>query len=153
MKITTVVIALTLFTTAFAADASREAEVRQTVQAFYTAFGEGFVKPVEFAATDWYHISPFGGVDKGLEAVLKDVRTVHTTFLKGTTDTINDMSVRFASNTAAVATVVSTMSPFTAPDGITHGAEKHIRTFVVAKRGGRWLIMQDQNTTVAGPPG
>jgi len=26
--------------------------------------------------------------------------------------------------------------------------ERHIRTFVVVKRGGRWLIMQDYNTAV-----
>jgi hypothetical protein len=28
-----------------------------------------------------------------------------------------------------------------------------VRTFVVVKRGGRWLIMQDQNTNVAVPRG
>jgi uncharacterized protein (TIGR02246 family) len=135
----------------FVVGADREAEVRKTVQAFYLAFDEGFVKPVDFATPDWHHINPLGGVDRGLDAVLKTVRTVHATFLKGTTDTIDEMTVRFASDTVAVATVVSTMSPFTAPDGVKHGSERHIRTFVVVQRGERWLIMQDQNTTVSGP--
>jgi hypothetical protein len=47
-----------------------------------------------------------------------------------------------------VGTVTSVMSPFTSPDGVKHGIERHIRTFVVVNRGGRWLIMQDHNTTV-----
>jgi uncharacterized protein (TIGR02246 family) len=153
MKMIIAAIGLVLLAPTLAAGADREADVRKAVRAFYQAFDEGFVNPVNFATPDWTHINPYGGVDKGLDAVLKDVRDVHTTFLKGTTDTINEMSVRFASDTAAVATVSSTMSPFTAPDGVKHGAEKHIRTFVVAKRGGRWLIMQDQSTTIAGPPG
>jgi hypothetical protein len=42
------------------------------------------------------------------------------------------------------------MSAFTMPDGVKHGAERHIRTFVLVKRGDRWLIMQDQNTTILG---
>src|SRR5690606_172672 len=99
----------------------REAQVRKTVEKFYQAFDEGFEKPVDFAATDWYHINPYGGVDKGVEATLKTVREVHRTFLKGTTDTIDDMSVRFASDDVAVATVTSTMSPFTGPDGVKYG--------------------------------
>jgi hypothetical protein len=44
------------------------------------------------------------------------------------------------------------MSPFKSPDGVSHGAERHVRTFVVVKRSGRWLIMQDQNTTMVDPP-
>jgi hypothetical protein len=50
---------------AFAAD--DEAAVRHVVQAFYMAFDEGFVKPVDFATDDWHHINPFGGIDRGLE--------------------------------------------------------------------------------------
>jgi uncharacterized protein (TIGR02246 family) len=73
---------------------------------------------------------------------------VHKTFLKGTTDTVENIDIRFAAQDVAVGTVTSIMSPFTSPDGVKHAAERHIRTFVVLKRGGRWLIMQDHNTTV-----
>jgi uncharacterized protein (TIGR02246 family) len=135
---------------AFAADA--EAAVRHVVQAFYEAFDEGFVKPVDFATEDWHHINPFGGVDRGLAATLKTVREVHTTFLKGVTDKPEDIAIRFASGDVAVATVISTMSPYKRPDGVMQGPQKHVRTFVVVKRGERWLIMQDQNTTIASPP-
>ena len=82
------------------------------------------------------------------DATLKEVRSVHESFLKGTTDRVEDMDVRFASLGVAIGTVTSIMSAFTMPDGVKHGAERHVRTFVLVKRGDRWLIMQDQNTTI-----
>ena len=130
----------------------REAAVRTAIQSFYKAFDDGFVGPADYATEDWNHINPLGGRDRGREATLKTVREVHQTFLKGTTDTIENMDIRFADQNVAVGTVTSTMSPFTSPDGVKHGAERHIRTFVVVKRGGRWLIMQDHNTTVIDLP-
>jgi uncharacterized protein (TIGR02246 family) len=128
---------------------SAEDAVRAAVRAFYTAFDEGFVKDVTFATDDWHHINPFGGVDKGRDATLETVREVHTTFLKDVTDTPEPIEVRFATDDVAVAEVVSTMSPFTGPDGVRREAQKQIRTFVVVKRGERWLIMQDHNTNIA----
>jgi hypothetical protein len=57
------------------------------------------------------------------------------------------MEVRFATLDVAVVTVPSTMcGAFTTPDGVKHENLRAIRTFVVVQRGGRWLIMQDQNT-------
>ncbi len=126
----------------------REAAVRTAIQSFYKAFDDGFVGPADYATEDWNHINPVGGRDRGREATLKAVREVHRTFLKGTTDTIENMDIRFATQDVAVGTVSSIVSPFTSPDGVNHKAERHIRTFVVVKRGGRWLIMQDHNTTV-----
>jgi uncharacterized protein (TIGR02246 family) len=125
-----------------------EAAVRITIQAFYTAFGEGFVGPANYATEDWNHVDPAGGRDRGREATLKTVRKVHQSFLKDTTDTIENMDIRFATDDVAVGTVISLMSPYTLPDGVKHGAERHIRTFVVVKRGGRWLIMQDYSTRI-----
>ena len=146
------IIVFGMFLPGLALAADDEAAVRQVVQAFYMAFDEGFVKPVDFATDDWYHINPFGGIDRGIEATLKTVREVHTTFLKGVTDTPKDIAIRFASDDMAVATVTSTMSPYTGPDGVKKGSQKRVRTFIVVKRGERWLIMQDHNTTVASPP-
>jgi uncharacterized protein (TIGR02246 family) len=128
------------------------AAVRATVEAFYKAFDEGFTQPADYATEDWNHINPFGGRDRGREATLATVRAVHQTFLKGVTDTIQEMDVRFASPKVAVATVVSLRSAITMSDGAQRPAERNIRTFVVVKRGGRWLIMQDHNTNVAPPP-
>ena len=153
MKATSIVM-LGLFLTVPGAVLSdgQEPAVRTAIQAFYKAFDDGFVAPADYATEDWNHISPYGGRDRGRDATLKTVRGAHQTFLKGTTDTIENMDIRFATEDVAVGTVTSVASPFTSPDGVKHGVERHIRTFVVVKRGGRWLIMQDHNTTVVELP-
>jgi uncharacterized protein (TIGR02246 family) len=102
----------------------------------------------DHATEDWNHINPYGGRNRGREATLKAVREVHRTFLKGITNTIEDMDIRFAAQDVAVGTVTSIVSPFTSPDVVNHRAERHIPTFVVVNHGGRWLIRQDHNTTV-----
>ena len=98
----------------------REAAVRSAIRAFYKAFDDGFVGAANYATEDWNHINPYGGRDRGREATLKTVRGVHQTFLKGTTDTIQNMDIRFAAENVAVGTVTSMLSPFTSPDGVKH---------------------------------
>jgi uncharacterized protein (TIGR02246 family) len=133
---------------------SPDAQVRRTVQAFYTAFNSnGFGRAADFTTNDWNHINPFGGRTNGREAVLKEVLQVHDTFLKGVTDTVTQMDVRMASPEVGIATVTSDLSAFTTPEGVKHERDHQIRTFVVVKRGSRWLIMQDQNTFVVPQPG
>lgn len=140
---------LVLCVPGFAHSADSETPVRQTVEAFYTAYDHGFEGKVEFATEDWNHTNPGGGRARGRDAVLKDVRGVHATFLKGVTDTVENMDVRFATPDVAVVTVTSRTSAYTSPDGIRHPEnEGVIRTFVVVKQSVRWLIMQDQNTII-----
>jgi uncharacterized protein (TIGR02246 family) len=150
--ITITLVGLVFITQLAALSDDREAAVRTTIQAFYKAFDDGFTGPFDYATEDWNHINPYGGRDQGRQTTLKTVRAVHQSFLKGTTDTIENMDIRFAAGDVAIGTVTSFMSPFTSPDGVKHGLERHIRTFVVVKRGNRWLIMQDHNTTVVEPP-
>ncbi|HZE72125.1 MAG TPA: SgcJ/EcaC family oxidoreductase [Pyrinomonadaceae bacterium] len=127
-----------------------EKHVRQAVESFYAAFNaHGFERAAEYTTEDWNHINPLGGRTRGRDATLQDLKEVHSSFLKGVTDTIEDMDVRFASPDVAVVTVNSQMSTFVTPDKVRHENERHIRTFVVVKRNGRWLIMQDQNTTIS----
>jgi uncharacterized protein (TIGR02246 family) len=130
----------------------KEAEVRATIQTFYKNFNEGFTGPADYAAQDWNHINPNGGRNQGREATLRRVREVHQTFLKGAKETVESMDVRFAADSVAVGTVISVSSPFVAPDGTKHNVKRGIRTFVIVKRGGRWLIMQDHNTTIVPSP-
>jgi len=124
-----------------------EKEVRKAVQSFYDAFSsDNFSGASNYTTEDWNHINPSGGWTRGRTAVLKEVNEVHSTFLKGVSDTPEEMSVRFATSDVAVVTVPSRISNYTSPDGVRHENERLIRTFVVVKRSGRWLIMQDQNT-------
>jgi uncharacterized protein (TIGR02246 family) len=147
------IVILALPMTTSAQTSSSEAAVRLTVQAFYAAFNShGFNHAADFTTDDWNHINPYGGRTHGRVEVLKELHQVHSTFLNDVSDNIEKLDVRFASKDTAVATVISRMSTFTSPDGVKHVHERHIRTFVLVKRGARWLIMQDQNTVVMPPP-
>lgn len=139
--------ALVVSLPAGAEGADRAASVRKAVESFYSSFGDGFAGAANFATADWNHINPSGGWTRNRQDVLREVRSDHSTFLKGVTDTIEEMDVRFASPDVAVVTVASRMSPFRTPDLVEHPHDRPIRTFVVVKRHGRWLMMQDQNTT------
>ena len=124
-----------------------EAEVRKAVQSFYDAFNShAFGRVPEFTTEDWTHINPLGGWTRGRSAVVKELEEVHSSFLKGVTDTIEEMEVKFAAPKVAIVTVPSKTSPYTSPDGVRRENQRQIRTFIMVERGGRWLIMQDQNT-------
>ena len=141
------VLSLGLVGGALAQKSGKEKQVRQAVQSFYDAFNaHNFGRGAEFTTEDWVHINPLGGWTRGREAVLSELKEVHSTFLKGVVDTPEEMSVRFASPDVAIVTVPSRVSTYTTPDGVRHENERQIRTFVVVKRGPRWLIMHDQNT-------
>ena len=127
--------------------ATPEAQVRKAVQSFYEAFNShDFGRVPEFTTEDWTHINPLGGWMRGRDAVMTELSAVHSSFLKGVTDTIDDMEIRFATTDVAIVTVPSKTSPYTSPDGVRRESQRQIRTFVLVKRQGRWLIMQDQNT-------
>jgi uncharacterized protein (TIGR02246 family) len=136
---------------AMAQSPNREQDVRATVEAFYAAFnGHDFsIVPV---TDDWEHINPLGGTRRGRAEVLKELREVHSTFLKGVTDRIEDLSIRFPATDVAIAVVKSQMSTYVTPDGTRHENERHIRTFVIVQKAGKWLIEHDQNTTIQAPP-
>src|SRR6266498_5577925 len=115
------VLLLSLPSFAIAQTSSKEKQVRQAVQSFYDAFNShGFEGAAEYTTEDWNHINPLGGRAGGRDAVLKELKQVHATFLKGVTDTIEDMDVRFAAPDAAVVTVTSRMSTYIMPDGVKH---------------------------------
>lgn len=129
---------------------TQEVPVRKAVQSFYDAFNShDFGRVPEFTTEDWNHLNPFGGRTRGREAVLRELKEVHSTFLKGVTDTMEEMDVRFATQDVAVVTVTSQMTTYITPDKVRHENERHLRTFVVLKRSGKWRIMQDQNTLIA----
>ena len=125
-----------------------EQEVRATIEAFYQAFNGHDFEAVP-VTEDWEHINPFGGSKRGRAAVLKELREVHSTFLKGVTDRLETASIRFPAADVAIVVATSQMSTYTTPDRTKHENERHIRTFVVVRQSGRWLIAHDQNTTIA----
>ena len=120
------------------------------VLAFQDDFNEGTFKNAEFYTTkDWEHINPGGGITKGREAVLKEVRAVHQTFLKGVSLTIESIAIRFVTPTVAIANVVHKSSDYELPQGIKHQNERQQKTYIIVKRQNKWLLTLDQNTVIA----
>jgi len=136
---------------ALAGQSQDEAQVRHSVEAFYKAFNSHtFDRTPEFTTDDWNHINPSGGWTRGRDAVLAELKRVHSGFLKGVSDTMESVSVRFASADVAVAMVTSRVGTYYLPNGTKHENERQRRCFIVVRRNGRWLIMQDQNTVIGG---
>lgn len=130
-----------------AQSSNQETAVRKAVQSFYDAFNShDFAHVPEFTTEDWTHINPLGGWTRGRDAILKELKQVHSTFLKGVTDTVEEMEVKFATPDVAIVTVPSRTTSYTTPDGVRHENQRQIRTFILVHRNGHWLIMQDQNT-------
>jgi uncharacterized protein (TIGR02246 family) len=130
-----------------------KAPVDRVVREFYTAFNSnGFDRASEFTTEDWNHITPLGGRTRGRVGVLQQLKQVHDTFLRGVTETIDETDIRFATSDVAVATVTSSASSFTTPDGVRRENPRQIRTFVLVKRAGLWQIMQDHASYVTTAP-
>ena len=148
-KLIAIFLSLSFVAFCHAQGASEEQRVRATVEAFYRAFNaHDFDAAASFTTDDWQHINPGGGWTKGRSQVLQELVAVHSTFLKGVTDTVESMSVSFATPDVAVATVISNMTAFTMPNGVLHPNDRQIRTFVIVRRSAKWLVMLDQNTIV-----
>lgn len=130
-----------------------EKDVITSVKRFYAGFDDGtFPRAEEYTTDDWNHINPMGGRTVGRKAVLDEVRGVHSTFLKGVTDTPESFDVKFFRPDAAIVVVPSRLSTFTTPDGVKYENRRNVRTFIVVKRSGRWLIMHDHNTFISPVP-
>lgn len=124
-------------------------DVKKVVLLFQEDFNEGgFKNAFSYTTADWEHINPLGGIDKGRDEVLKVVRGVHQTFLKGVTMQVESMNIRFITNDVAIADVIHSITTFTTPDGVKHENEKHIKTYVIVKQYGKWLLTHDHNTII-----
>lgn len=126
-----------------------EAEVRKVIEKYFAAFNTHSAQiNTEITTEDWYHINPAGGWTRGRDETMKLLGEVHSSFLKNVTMRLEDSDIRFATPTVAVVTVTNSIDNYTLPNGEKHENERQIKTIVVVKRGGKWLIMQDQNTIV-----
>ena len=128
-----------------------EQVVKNVVLAFQDDFNEGGFKKAKFYTTkDWVHINPGGGITKGRDKVLKEVRTVHQSFLKGVSLIIESITIRFLIPTVAIANVVHKSSDYELPQGVKHQNERQMKTYIIVKRQNKWLLTLDQNTVIAG---
>jgi len=152
MKASFILISMSLLSIVGKGQSSQDKEaIKKVVNAFQEDFNDGgFINANDYSTSDWRHINPLGGIDKGRDSVLKDVRAVHQTFLKGVTMQIESMDIRFITPEVAIADVIHKVDNFTTPDGVRHENERHIKTYVIVKKKGKWLLTQDHNTIIQG---
>ncbi len=129
-----------------------EDSVRKVVIAFQQDFNDGgFKNAVNYTTSDWEHINPFGGITSGRDEVLKEVRTVHQTFLKGVTTTIESMTVRFLTPDVAIANVIHKGSAIEISSDVKYQNPKSFKTYIIIKKKGKWLLTHDQATIIKEP--
>ena len=138
-------------TSGFGQNSQNEQLVKNVVLAFQDDFNEGgFKNATLYTTADWVHINPGGGITKGREEVLKEVRAVHQTFLKGVLLTTESIAIRFLTPTVAIADVIHKSSEYELPQGVKHQNERQRKTYIIVKRKNKWLLTLDQNTVIAG---
>src|SRR4029077_13576991 len=127
--------------------------VREVVKFFVTDYNNGdFKNAPSYTTDDWVHINPGGGLTRGRDEVLKEVRAIHKTMLKGVSITIDSMTVRFVTHDVALVNVIHTSDSYVTPeDGLKHENERQMKTYLVVKHNGKWLLAHDQNTIISNP--
>ncbi len=127
--------------------------VKEVVITFQKDFNDGsFKNAINYTTDDWEHLNPMGGITKGRNDVLKEVRMVHQDFLKGVTMTIESMTVRFITPDVAVADVIHKMDDYELPKGALHQNQRQLKTYIIIRQNGKWLLTHDQNTIITQPP-
>jgi uncharacterized protein (TIGR02246 family) len=116
---------------------------------FQKDFNEGsFANAFSYTTIDWEHINPNGGISKGRDNVLQEVRAVHQSFLKGVKMKTETIEIRFLTPTVAVADAIHLLDRYTTPDDKIHINERQIKTYIVIKQEGKWLLTHDHNTII-----
>ncbi|HLN53665.1 MAG TPA: SgcJ/EcaC family oxidoreductase [Lentimicrobium sp.] len=126
-----------------------EESVRKVVHDFVADFNDGSFKNADnYTTIDWDHINPGGGIDIGRESTLKTVRAVHQSFLKGVSMTTDSMKVRFVTPEVALVTGYHSIDTYVTPDSVRHENERQIKSYVIVKQKGKWLLTLDHNTSI-----
>lgn len=127
--------------------------VRNVVKSFVNDYNNGDFKNASFyTTTDWVHINPGGGITRGRNEVLKEVRAIHQTMLKGVRITIDTMTIRFVTPDVAIVNAIHTSDTYITPeDGIKHENERQMKTYIVVRQKGKWLLTLDHNTIIYNP--
>src|SRR5579872_5813099 len=95
-----------LSNTSFGQSSKDEQLVKNVVSAYQDDYNDGGFKNVEsYTTKDWEHINPIGGITKGRDSVMAELRPLCQTILKGVSLSIESMTVRFLSPTVAIVNV------------------------------------------------
>ena len=135
--------------TSFGQKSQDEQLVKNVVLAYQDDYNDGGFKNVEsYTTIDWEHINPIGGITKGRDEVMKELRPLCQTILKGVSLSVESITIRFLSPTVAIANVVHKCSDYEFPQGVRHQNERHMKTYIIVKKQNKWLLTLDQNTII-----
>lgn len=150
MKIFLIILIISLCLQSTYAQSKKDVQdIRKTIILFQEDFNEGsFRNSKEYTTNDWIHINPGGGISVSRDSVLKEVRNIHQTALKGMSMTISNSKIKFVAPGIAIANVVHNISIYEMPKGVIHENERQRKTYLFIKRKGKWLLTLDQNTII-----
>jgi uncharacterized protein (TIGR02246 family) len=144
-----IIAVIVLANNSFAQSSDDEQSVKKVVFAYQDGYNDGEFKNVELYTTkDWEHINPIGGITKGRDEVMKELRPLCQTILKGVSLTVESITISFLSPTVAIANVVHKCSDYEFPQGVKHQNERHRKTYIIVKNKNKWLLTLDQNTII-----
>jgi len=90
--------------------------VREVVKSFVTDYNNGDFKNAPSYTTDhWVHINPGGGLTRGRDEVLEEVRAIHKTMLKGVSITIDSMTVHFVTRDVVLVNAIHKSDSYVTP--------------------------------------
>ncbi|HWZ03766.1 MAG TPA: hypothetical protein VNX40_09155 [Mucilaginibacter sp.] len=142
-------LAFILSNTSFGQSSKNEQLVKNVVLAYQDDYNDGAFKNVEsYTTRNWEHINPIGGITKGRDSVMGELRPLCQTILKGVTLTVESIAIRFLSPTVAIANVVHKCSDYEFPAGVQHHNERHMKTYIIVKKQNKWFLTLDQNTII-----
>ena len=141
--------AIFLSHTSFGQNSQEEQLVKNVVLAYQDDYNTGgFKNAGSYAAKDWEHINPIGGITRGRDEVLKELQPLVQTLLPGVTLSLESITIRFLNPSVAIANVVHKSSDYEFPTGVKHHNELHMKTYIIVKRQNKWLLTLDQNTII-----
>ena len=79
---------------------------------------------------------------------LTNVRAVHRSFLKNVSMDLDSMRVRFIKPDVAIVTAFHSIDDYTTPDGVRHEHERQVKSYVILKQDGKWILTLDHNTII-----
>ena len=62
------------------------------------------------------------------------------------------MKVRFVTSDVALVTAFHTIDTYITPDSVKHEDERQIKSYVIVKQNGKWLLTLDHNTSIQPAP-
>jgi uncharacterized protein (TIGR02246 family) len=136
-----------------AAQSNTESQaIRKLVGSFINDLNKGdFSKLPDYGTKEWIHINSNGGITYGRDEVVPEIFQSYKTNLKDAKIAIDNMTIRMLSPDAATVTVIHKIDSYTDSRGIKNTNQKQVKTYVVIKQQGKWLLSLDQSTIIVSP--